>query len=110
MEKNQYSFIADVHVHSKYSMDTSPLMDLEGIYAGAQIKGISVIGTGDFTHPAWFAEIQKKLEPAEEGLFKLKKKYQENRLRKHLEKCAQVYSCHAAKNFFIGLRSELYIK
>jgi DNA helicase II / ATP-dependent DNA helicase PcrA len=65
-------FIADFHVHSKYSRATAKNLDLENLYAAAQIKGITVIGTGDFTHPAWWQEIQDKLEPAEEGLFKLK--------------------------------------
>jgi DNA helicase-2/ATP-dependent DNA helicase PcrA len=50
-------------------------MNLENLYKWAQLKGISVLGTGDFTHPVWFSEIEKKLEPAEPGLFKLKKKY-----------------------------------
>jgi uncharacterized protein (TIGR00375 family) len=50
-------------------------MNLENLYKWAQLKGISVIGTGDFTHPVWFSEIEKKLEPAEPGLLKLKKKY-----------------------------------
>ncbi|MFH1379208.1 MAG: endonuclease Q family protein [bacterium] len=69
------SFIADLHIHSKYSRATSPQMTLENIHAGAQIKGISVVGTGDFTHPLWFAGIKKKLETAQAGLFNLKKKY-----------------------------------
>jgi DNA helicase-2/ATP-dependent DNA helicase PcrA len=65
-------FIADFHVHSKYSRATAKNLDLENLYIAAQIKGITVIGTGDFTHPAWWQEIQDKLEPAEEGLFRLK--------------------------------------
>lgn len=47
-------------------------MSPEGIWKWAQIKGISVIGTGDFTHPAWIEELVRKLEPAEGGLFRLK--------------------------------------
>ena len=68
-------FYADLHIHSHYSRATSKSMDLENLYKWAQIKGIKVIGTGDFTHPGWFAELLEKLEPAEEGLFKLKKEY-----------------------------------
>ena len=68
-------FIADLHVHSKYSIATAKNLDLEHLYMAAQKKGITVVGTGDFTHPEWFSEIEKKLEPAEPGLFKLKKKY-----------------------------------
>ena len=43
----------------------------------SMIKGVTVVGTGDFTYPAWIAEIEEKLEPAEEGLFKLKHKLRE---------------------------------
>ncbi len=66
-------FIADFHVHSKYSRATSKNSDLENLYISAQLKGINVIGTGDITHPGWFSEIEKKLSPAEGGLFKPKK-------------------------------------
>jgi uncharacterized protein (TIGR00375 family) len=69
-------FIADLHIHSKYSMATSKEMSLESIQQWAQLKGISVIGTGDFTHPAWFKELNEKLESAGNGLFKLKKDFQ----------------------------------
>ena len=65
-------FIADLHVHSKYSRATAKNLDLENLYYAAQIKGITVVGTGDFTHPAWFDEIREKLVPAEPGLFKLR--------------------------------------
>ncbi|MBA3027242.1 MAG: AAA family ATPase [Desulfobacteraceae bacterium] len=65
-------YIADFHVHSKYSRATARNLDLEHLYIAARIKGITVVGTGDFTHPAWFGEILEKLEPAEPGLFKLK--------------------------------------
>jgi len=68
-------YIADFHVHSKYSRATSPDMSPEGLWRWSQIKGIKVIGTGDFTHPQWLDELQKKLEPAAEGLFGLKKKF-----------------------------------
>jgi len=65
-------FAADFHIHSKYSRATSPLMDLENLDTWAKIKGIKVLGTGDFTHPKWFEEIKEKLSPAERGLFKLR--------------------------------------
>ena len=68
-------FIADLHIHSHYSRSTSPLMNVAGITKWGKIKGIQLIGTGDFTHPQWFLELQEKLEPAEPGLFKLKNKY-----------------------------------
>ncbi len=65
-------FIADLHIHSKYSRATSPGMSPESLWRWAQIKGISVIGTGDFTHPAWLEELQEKLQPLGNGLFSLK--------------------------------------
>lgn len=65
--------IADLHIHSKYSRATSPQMDLESLDKWAKIKGIKVLATGDFTHPLWFRNLKEKLEPAEKGLFKLKK-------------------------------------
>jgi uncharacterized protein (TIGR00375 family) len=68
-------FIADLHVHSKYSRATAKNLDLENLYLWAQYKGIQVVGTGDFVHPKWFKELEEKLEPAENGLFKLKDKF-----------------------------------
>ncbi len=65
-------FAADFHIHSKFSRATAKNLDFENIYTSAQIKGITVLGTGDFTHPGWFSEIKEKLVPSGEGIFKLK--------------------------------------
>ncbi|MGQ9575528.1 MAG: UvrD-helicase domain-containing protein [Thermoguttaceae bacterium] len=65
-------FYADLHVHSKFSRATSRDSDLEHLALWAAKKGISVVATGDFTHPGWFAEIQQKLVPAEPGLYRLR--------------------------------------
>jgi DNA helicase-2/ATP-dependent DNA helicase PcrA len=65
-------FIADLHVHSHFSRATSRDLDLEHLWVWAQRKGIRVIGTGDFTHPGWFAELEDKLAPAGNGLFALR--------------------------------------
>jgi len=65
-------YICDFHIHSHYSRATSKDMNIEELDKWARIKGINVLGTGDFTHPKWFRELQEKLEPAEEGLFKFK--------------------------------------
>src|SRR3989344_106375 len=67
------TFIADFHIHSKYSRATSNDMDLENLNKWARIKGVDLLGTGDFTHPAWLKELKSKLEPCESGLFKLRK-------------------------------------
>jgi uncharacterized protein (TIGR00375 family) len=68
-------FIADFHIHSRYSRATSGDMIPEAIWKWAQLKGISVVGTGDYTHPKWFRELNDKLEPLGNGLFRLKKAY-----------------------------------
>jgi DNA helicase-2/ATP-dependent DNA helicase PcrA len=65
-------FHADLHVHSKYSRATSRDLDLEHLAYWAARKGIGVVGTGDFCHPAWNAELKDKLVPAEPGLFRLR--------------------------------------
>jgi len=65
--------VADFHLHSKYSRATSPSMNLESLDKWSKIKGIKVLGTGDFTHPLWFRNLKENLEPAEPGLYKLKK-------------------------------------
>src|SRR6266498_858472 len=65
-------FHVDLHVHSKYSRATSRDLDLEHLAYWACRKGIGVVATGDFTHPAWRAEIKEKLVPAEPGLFRLR--------------------------------------
>ncbi len=64
--------IIDLHVHSKYSRAVSQKMDLENMQLWAKKKGIGVISTSDFTHPAWFAELKKKLTQNDRGLFSLK--------------------------------------
>ena len=63
--------IVDLHIHSRFSRATSKNSTLEGLYFWAKLKGIHILGTGDFTHPAWFQEIRAKLVPAEQGLFRL---------------------------------------
>ena len=65
-------FIADLHIHSHFSRATSRQLDLEHLWVWAQRKGITVVGTGDFTHPGWLAEIRDRLVPAGEGLFSLR--------------------------------------
>ncbi|MHC1586124.1 MAG: endonuclease Q family protein [Candidatus Hecatellaceae archaeon] len=56
--------ILDGHIHSKYSRATSREMDIPHIARFAKIKGLNVVGTGDFTHPAWFKELKEFLRPS----------------------------------------------
>ena len=67
--------IADLHIHSRYSMATSKDGTPEMLDLWARKKGISLIGTGDMTHPVWRQELKEKLIPAEQGLFRLKDEY-----------------------------------
>jgi uncharacterized protein (TIGR00375 family) len=66
-------FIADFHLHSKFSRATSKDMEVETLARWGKKKGISLLGTGDFTHPTYFAELRSKLIPLGNGLFELKK-------------------------------------
>ncbi len=70
------SFIANLHLHSRYSRATSREMEVESLARWARRMGIALLGTGDFTHPTYFAELQAKLTPAEPGLYRLKKEGQ----------------------------------
>ena len=66
-------FIADFHLHSKFSRATSKDMEVETLARWGKKKGISLLGTGDFTHPTYFVELRSKLVPLGNGLFELKK-------------------------------------
>lgn len=68
-------YIADIHIHSRYSRATSKDCTPEYLDLWARRKGIHIIGTGDFTHPAWRKELKEKLTPAEDGLYVLKEEY-----------------------------------
>ncbi len=68
-------YIADLHIHSRYSRATSKECTPEYLDLWAGRKGIHIVGTGDFTHPAWREELREKLEPAEPGLYVLKEEY-----------------------------------
>jgi uncharacterized protein (TIGR00375 family) len=64
--------IADLHLHSRFSRATSRDLDFGSLYRAALEKGITIVGTGDVTHPGLMTEIETSLEPAEEGLFRLR--------------------------------------
>lgn len=64
--------VADLHLHSKYSRATSINMDLDEMARWAKLKGIDILGTGDFTHPIWLKELNEKLTPLGNGLFEYK--------------------------------------
>ena len=68
-------YFADLHIHSRYSRATSKEGDLPHLDLWARKKGIALVGTGDFTHPAWRQEMEEQLLPAEEGLYRLKEEF-----------------------------------
>jgi uncharacterized protein (TIGR00375 family) len=64
--------ILDIHIHSRYSRACSPDLELPKIARACEIKGIDIVATGDYTHPAWFAHIKGSLIEENEGIYKLK--------------------------------------
>src|SRR5690606_16564920 len=64
-------FVADLHIHSKYSRACSRDLNLPNLAWWARRKGVAVLGTGDITHPAWRDHVREHLRPAEPGLFRL---------------------------------------
>ncbi len=81
-------FHVDVQIHSKYSRATARNADLETMALWGRKKGITVVGTGDFTHPAWLAQIKEKLVPAEPGLFRLRPELEQDLERQSPAACA----------------------
>jgi len=65
-------FVADLHIHSKYSRATSRDMVFESLAPWAKVKGVSLLATGDFTHPEWLFLMKEKLEPMGNGFLRLK--------------------------------------
>jgi DNA helicase-2/ATP-dependent DNA helicase PcrA len=90
-------FAVDLHLHSRYAYATSRYADLEHLARWAQLKGVGLFATGDFTHPRWLQELKDKLEPAEPGLFRLKKAFAQP-----LEKEVPA-SCRAAPRFMLAV-------
>ena len=66
-------YISDLHIHSRFSRATSRELTPGSLDLWARKKGIHILGTGDFTHPAWRAELKEQLAPAEPGLYLVKK-------------------------------------
>ncbi len=65
-------YIADLHIHSRFSRATSRDCDAPHLDLYAKRKGIGLLGTGDFTHPAWRAELKEQLVPAGDGVYTLR--------------------------------------
>ena len=63
-------FVADLHIHSRYAYACSKNLTLANIAAAARVKGIELLATGDFTHPAWLEELEAGLAPVDAGTFR----------------------------------------
>lgn len=66
------SIIADLHIHSRFSRATSTELNIENLQKYALIKGVDLLGTGDFTHPEWIKEIKQKLHDDGTGILRTK--------------------------------------
>lgn len=62
-------FYSDLHIHSKYSRATSDKMDIENLIKHAKVKGLNLLGSGDFSHPKWLSELKSKLKEIEDSGF-----------------------------------------
>ncbi len=82
-------FRADLHIHSRFSRATSSRLTVPHLAAWASVKGIDVLATGDFTHPAWRQELRDALEKDEEsGLFRLKSPLSRNDMAREIPQLA----------------------
>ncbi len=94
--------IADLHLHSKYSRATSKNMDLDNLSHWGKIKGLNLLGTGDFTHPEWLKELKNKLIDIGEGIYeyndmKFMLQTEVNNVFEHDSKRRQVHNIIYAK-------------
>lgn len=97
-------FIADFHIHSKFSRATSKQMEVEQLAKHAQNKGIDLLGTGDFTHPLWLLELKEKLRQAESGFYIYQKTNfiltgEVCNLFRHKDKSRRIHNIIFAKSF-----------
>lgn len=96
--------ISDLHIHSKYSRATSRDMEIPSISKWAKIKGINLVGTGDFTHPDWLREIKSYLKEYEDGIYEYDGVYfilsaEINLIFSFKGKSRKVHICLLAKSF-----------
>lgn len=80
-------YIADFHIHARYAYATSKEMNIPSLSRWGQLKGIQIMGTGDFTHPLWQAELRHYLQEAEQGLFEVKSQYQKEIAEQTFDSC-----------------------
>src|SRR3989338_1379405 len=72
LDSSKTAVFADLHIHSRFSRATSKDLTLENLEKYARIKGINLLGTGDFTHPKWLDELKEHLAEDKTGILKTK--------------------------------------
>lgn len=113
--------ILDLHIHSKYSRACSRELTLSNIDKTCRIKGVDIITTGDFTHPAWFASIKKELEEVgSSGLYKLKTAEDDKvkfiigtevaLIYKDNDKCRRIHVCLHAPNIESAEKLNIFLE
>jgi uncharacterized protein (TIGR00375 family) len=90
---------ADLHIHSKYSMATSPKMDLPTLGSESRKKGIQLVGTGDCLHPEWLTEIRKLIE--DNGMFRPESPYHNADIDTHFVLTAEVEDINQVHHLLI---------
>ena len=65
--------VADLHLHSRYAYACSKNLSLSNIASAAKTKGIGLLSTADFTHPAWLAELEANLVPIDDGTLRVRR-------------------------------------
>jgi len=87
--------IADLHIHSRFSRACSRNLTLENIATTCTIKGVDMVGSGDFTHPEWFSEMKERLVEKEKGLYVLKSQIANRKSTRFI--CSSEISCIYSK-------------
>lgn len=104
------SLITDLHIHSKYSRACSKTLDLPHIEAWCQLKGIDLVATADFTHPAWFKHLHESLEEVDIGVYKLREKVRAAAAEEVAESVRGFPSCERDVRFICSTEISLIYK
>jgi len=108
--------ISDIHIHSRFSRATSKQLNIENLEKYANIKGLSLLGTGDFTHPEWIQELKQQLTEDETGILKTKNNFpfilqtEVSLIYTQDNKGRRVHLVLMAKNFDVASQITEYLK
>ncbi|PIN86844.1 DNA helicase UvrD [Candidatus Woesearchaeota archaeon CG10_big_fil_rev_8_21_14_0_10_44_13] len=110
------AIIADLHIHGRFSRGTSTSLDIDNLQKYALIKGVDLLGTGDFTHPKWIEELKQKLAEDDTGILRTKDGFpfvlqtELSLIYTHQGKGRKVHLVVLAKNFDIVRQITEYLK